>query len=354
MRVFFGILLLVSSLGGVFAQYLHAPLKNPTFLDSTIPNYNIVFTAEMHWNKFNDERKKEMIIYLAKNNQINTIVLEASYIYGYWLNQFLQNGDTIFLKELTSTYSSFDDADKNIKYQDSYSFYLWLYKFIQSNNLSIKIVGIDLEFINKPQRPLWSFMKLVAKFKELHVLTESISNAKHLLNQEKITLKQFKKWVSLLEKEKNKTNVDNEIFNWFVTNIKQGIPFGKIRQWEYREKLMYQNFLSFIKPADKVYGQFGLSHILLNDRNMAKNRLATYLNKNPLFSGKILSIGLVHYNLKTADLAPYDEYHPFLTKEEFERLTPFFKTLPNNTLVDFRYSSEPVKDYVQMLLIVQE
>lgn len=346
-------LLLTNCLFAQFPIEGHS-LSNPTFLDSTISDYNVVFTAEMHWNKFNDGRKKEMITYLAKNNRINTIVLEASYGYGYWLNQFLQNGDTIFLKELTSTYNSFDDADQKIKYQDSYSFYKWLYDFTQIHNLTIKMVGIDLEFIYKPQRPLWSFVKLVSKFKGLHVLTKSISDAEHLLTQEKITKNQFKKWFSLLEKERNKTGADNEILNLFVTNIKQGIPFGGSREWQYREKLMCQNFLSFIKSDDKVFGQFGLSHIMLNDSEISKNRLATNLNNNQLFKDKVLSIGLVNYNLKTADLAPYDEYLPFLTKEEFERLTPEFKKLPTNTFVDLRNTNEEIKRYSQLLLIVHE
>lgn len=329
-------------------------LSNPTFLDSTISDYNVVFTSEMHWNKFNDERKQNMITYLAKNNRINTIVLEASYIYGYWLNEFLQNGDTIFLKELTSIYSSFDDADQKIKYQDSYSFYLWLYEYVNKNNLTIKTVGIDLEFIYNPQRPLWSFLKLASKFKELYVLKKSISNAKHLLTQEKITKNQFKKWYSLLEKELNTTKINNEVLIFFVNNIKQGIKFSGNYGWQYREKVMTQNFLSRIKKDDKVFGQFGLSHIMLHDRQMSNNRMATHLNQHPLFKDKILSIGLVNYNLKTADLAPYNEYLPFLTKEEFERLTPKFKKLPTNTFVDLRNTYEEIKKYSQLLLIVHE
>jgi len=48
------------------------------------------------------------------------------------------------------------------------------------------------------------------------------------------------------------------------------------------------------------------------------------------------------------------EYLPFLTKEEFERLTPEFKKLPTNTFVDLRNTNEEIKKYVQLLLIVHE
>tara|TARA_R110001592_G_scaffold199132_3_gene447556 strand:- start:36 stop:1106 length:1071 start_codon:yes stop_codon:yes gene_type:complete len=351
------LLFILISNSDIFAQQFPTEgysLSNPTFLDSTISDYNVVFTAEMHWNKFNDERKKEMVTYLAKNNRINTIVLEASYSYGYWLNQFLENGDTIFLKELTSIYNSTDDADQKIKYQDSYSLYSWLYEFTQTNNLTIKMTGVDLEFIYKPQRPLWSFVKITEKFKDLQVLSKSISDAEHLLTQEKITKSQFKKWFSALEKDISKQKISNSIFNQFINNIEQSLNFGASKGFIYREQVMYQNFLSMINKDDKVFGQFGLSHIMLDDRQMSKNRLTTYLNQNQLFKDKILSIGLVNYDFTTAGSAPYDEYLPFLTKEEFERLTPEFKKLPTNTFVDLRNTDEEIKKYSQLLLIVHE
>jgi hypothetical protein len=74
-------------------------LDSPTFLDATVDNYDVFFTAEMHWRKENIPRKKRMIEYLASQNPIDLIAVERSYDFGHWVNYFLETGDSLFLKE---------------------------------------------------------------------------------------------------------------------------------------------------------------------------------------------------------------------------------------------------------------
>ena len=66
---------------------------NPTFLDSTVADYDVFLIAEMHCHKENSPRKKKMIEYLAGNNSIDVIVVERSYYFGHWTNHFLDTGE---------------------------------------------------------------------------------------------------------------------------------------------------------------------------------------------------------------------------------------------------------------------
>jgi hypothetical protein len=75
-------------------------LDNPTFLDYTLSNYNIIFCPEMHWVSKNIDRRKKMTKYLVKHKKIDVIVLERSYSFGCWINYFIKTGDTLFLKDL--------------------------------------------------------------------------------------------------------------------------------------------------------------------------------------------------------------------------------------------------------------
>ena len=98
----FAILISITLSFSVFAQYPAEgySLNNPTFLDSTIANYNVFFTGEMHWAKENVNRQKKMIEYLSSKNSLDKIITERSYAFGHWINHFITTGDSLFLKKL--------------------------------------------------------------------------------------------------------------------------------------------------------------------------------------------------------------------------------------------------------------
>jgi len=329
-------------------------LTNPTFLDSTISNYNIVFSSEIHWSKQNLKRRENLISYLANKNSLNKIVLEIGFIYGFWINKYMETGDTIFFKEFTDAYGFMNSAGDDTNYTNTYNYYVKLRHLLKGKQ--VEFVGIDLEFAHThPKSTLWSFIQLTKHYPQLKIYAESTKKASMLLLQNKVKGNDLKKWFLRLKKELKKEKISNDVFSRFIKNIDESIDFPVLRGFIYREKIMYQNFLDMIDKSDKVYGQFGLSHIMLNNRKeMTKNRLATYLNQNQLFKDKILSIGLVCYDCQSADLPIETYYEPFLIKDEFERLTPKFKKLPSNTFVDLRKTDEKIKEFVQLLLIVHE
>jgi hypothetical protein len=330
-------------------------LDNPTFLDSTIDNYKVFLSSEIHWNKDNDNRRKYIIRYLTGKKSLNKIVLERSYAFGHWINYFIQTRDTLFLKELLANYNT-RDYRKGVKYIDSYDFYLWLRTFIVFEGLSISVTGLDLEFLNDPKSTMWSFLKFVELNVDLqNQLNGNIEDAKSLLIQEKIKLNEFKKWFNQLQEKLSEVNINDTHFLNFIYNIKQSIPFAKGTKMEYREQQLFDNFNKYVSNGEKVYGQFGLPHITLKDGKRTSLRsFASLLNETVEYSGKILSIGLICFNCTMAEFKALDYYAPFLTQEEFNRLKPELIKLPNNTFVDLRQTNEIIKEYTQLLLIVYE
>ncbi len=333
--------------------------------DATINNYRLIISSEIHWNKYNNARQLAILKSLIQKHRINTIMLEGSYAFAYWINLFLSNGDTLLLKQVLNYYNESEyryDFRKKVflgKYIDAYQFYTRLKTLIDSTHSKITVLGVDLEYINWPtQATIWSFVKyteIVANTGVKHKLEQNISNAKKLLIEKNNHIHTFKKWFRQLEKTINNIGIQDEFLKNYIVNVSQSIPFVRGSKMNYREKKLYENFYRYTSDTARIYGQFGLPHVVLRKgKRTALRSFVSMLNQDSLYKEKILSIGLVCYNCQMADFQVKNYYAPFLTKEEFERLTPFFKTLPNNTLVDFRYSSEPVKDYVQMLLIVKE
>lgn len=342
-------------------------IVNPTFLDSSIANYNLFLSSELHWNKNNLERRKMIIKYLVNQKSLNTILLEDSYAFSYWINLYIKMGNENLLKELLSHYYYADYYYKDIKggnekrtqYVNSFQYYVWLREFLTTKKLNIETKGIDLEYIDKPKPIIWSFLKyinLLEKNDTLKVLlADEIKEAEKLFNTQGIKISDFKKWFNHLDNNvKNKGIKDDFLVN-YVFNITQSIPFARGSKMNYREEELFKNFNKYISLNEKVYGQFGLPHITLsNGKRTALQSFAFKLNQNKIYQGKILSIGLVCYECKMAEYPSRDYYQPFLTKGEFERLSPEFKKLPSNTFVDLRKTDEKIKEYVQLLLVVHD
>ena len=88
-----------------------------SYLDSIIQPYNIFGVAEYHWSETTLKEEKKFITYLAKIKGLDKIVIERPYAYGYWINEYLDTGDTVLLKTVTDKFWTFDYyRKKDIRY----------------------------------------------------------------------------------------------------------------------------------------------------------------------------------------------------------------------------------------------
>ena len=328
-------------------------IENPTFLDSTLNNYDLFFSAEMHWRKENIGRKKNIIKYLSERNSLDFIVVERSYAFGHWINYYMETGDSLLLKEFLSV-DNFFSTMKGVVYEDEYKFYLWLREFNINNNLSIKVIGIDLASLWKGEIALWSFLKFT---KQNPVLQEKFSldilKAKELMLKDKISISDIKKWLNNVTLSAGKTTINDPQFLDYLYNLNQSIKWARGNKMNFRDREIANNFKRYIPKDKKVYGQYGSGHVLLKSENRIPfQSFVSILNLESNYKGKILSIGLICFGCNEFGEFPGDDlYIPFLTKEEFLRLRPQFLKLRHNTLVDLRETNELIKDYGQLLLI---
>jgi hypothetical protein len=347
------IFLILSSLS-LFSQNKDGySLENPTFLDETVSNYDVFFMEEMHWRKENINKKKKMINYLSSKNSLDVIVVERSYAFGHWINYYLETGDTLLLKEFLLL-DNFLTTKKGVVYEDEYSFYKWLRNFNIENNKTIKVIGIDMAALWEGELTLWSFLKFTDQDLDLHKkLKLNIEAANKLLLKEKISINDVKKWRKELDLAINKITTSNSQFLNYVYNLKQSVKWARGNKINFREKQIATNFKKYIKAGEKVYGQYGMGHLLLEHlKSNGMKSFTSILNKDVNYSGKILSISLICFGCDNFNQVSGEDLYPtYLTKKESEKFKPMFITLPHNTFVDFRGTNERIETYLKILLI---
>lgn len=231
-------------------------LDNPTFLDSTVADYDVFFTSEQHFQKENSDRKKKMIEYLASKNSIDVVVLERDFKFGYWVNYFLASGDSLFLKEYLGVDNFFSTINGQV-YDNEYEFYCWLRQFNLDNNLSIKVAAIDVSSLWDEKPILWSFLKFTDRNPDLKKqLSKSVKKAQRFMQKKNLSKFRMIKWVKDLDKACAKLEIENKDFLNFVSNLKQSIPWTLYTKNDSRDYLIAENFKKYIHEGDKVYGQF--------------------------------------------------------------------------------------------------
>lgn len=339
-------------------------LENPTFLDVTVDDYNVFLMAEMHWDSGNSERKKRMIEYLASRNAIDVMVVERSYGFGHWVNHFFETGDSLLLKEYLEQ-DSFFASMNGVMYDDEYEFYRWLRAFNIENNLSIKVIGIDLAAFWHGKAILWSFLKFTEQNPQLHgPLTESIDEARKLMLKEKLSSRPIFSWYRRLEAATSQLKIDDPNFSNYLDNLQQSVKWSKGGSTNYREAEIAKNFMKHTEEAQKVYGVYVMGHISLTPEKLIRgkpfkalpartfNSFASILNAEEAYRDKILSIGLVCFDCDRFNDYPGPHlFYPFLSYDDFDRLEGELRKLPHGTLVDLRDTDERGKDYSQLLLI---
>ncbi|NEN23799.1 hypothetical protein G3O08_09825 [Cryomorpha ignava] len=340
-------------------------LDNLTFLDSTITDYDLFLTAEWHWRSENTGRMKKMIEYLASNNSLNAIIVERSYDFGHWVNYFLETGDSLFLKEFLEI-DNFFSVYHGVLLQDEYEFYCWLRRFKIQHNLSIRVIGIDLHAYWDEKPILWSFLKLVDQNPSLQKpLKENVDLAVKLFSMKNVSIHTMLKWNRHLQSSALEMKISDTVFLNFLFSLNQSVKYAHGGKFNYREKQIAVNFLRYIEKGEKVFGQFGLGHNMLQPEYSERtipfnffmkpyryNSFTYLLNQNDYYKGKILSIGRICFDCK--DIGPEygkDISAPYVSDEAFIKLKPQFENLPDNTIIDLRGTKEKITENSQLLLL---
>jgi hypothetical protein len=206
---------------------------------------------------------------------------------------------------------------------------------------------------------LWSFLKYIDRNPTLKTsLADNVEKAKKLMQRNNASVHAMLKWVRKLKKATDRINFSNQDFGNFVFNLEQSIPYARGNDLDYRETEIANNYRKYIEEGEKVYGQYGATHIALkNGERIGWNTFGSVLNGDSYYRGKILSIGLVCIGCDpdspkhSGDFPGPDIFHHFLTQEDFDRLKPEFLILPPNTFVDLSETDEKIKDYCQLLLV---
>jgi hypothetical protein len=322
------------------------------FTKESLAQYSVFVTPEVHWDPVNLERQKLFISKLMNVNNLDVIVLERSYAHGYFLNQYMKSGDTNLLKGILNG-DSYVTSRAGVKV-DYFNYYQWLRALMIKKKNHVKMLGIDFEVNWKANKVMWYFLEFCKTDKELSLqLFENILEAEKLLNKKKLSAQRMYLWLTRLEKVISVEDVKNEFLQAFIRNVNQSKKFTYKFPRDEREHDLLVNFEKYVSINERVYAQFGIVHTTLAIENQAAGFVSFVSNLNKsVWRDRILSIGLVSYNGDVMNDYPGpDLYKPFLTDEEYIRLTSFFKPLPTNSFIDFRGSNEKIQKRAQIILI---
>jgi len=334
------------------------------YLDSVAGRYNHFIAAEYHGQSSALQLQKKMISYLSVSRGLNKIVLESSYAEGFWLNKYLDSGDTSLLREVTDRYTlRYSHVGvKEEKLYNYYEYYKWLYHFLREHEIQIEIVGIDItQFDWKTE--VWAIQKFFDEYNLSSDFEISDQGLLNLQSQKKVGLKNMRNWLVGFYKEldpkssivRNKLGADWVRFERFLTNLADATPKnGLARKLGYRDSIMYKNFVNYISPNDVAYSQFGHAHIPLKvgDRQIKSQRrtdvFVTLLEQDSLFKGRTMAFNLLCFQC-------FKVYSYLLTEEESEALAEATGNKP--TLIDFRFATnelEDFSDYFQYTIFIYE
>src|SRR5690606_1114328 len=229
--IYFSFLSIFLSIASVLPLYGQFPtegynLNNPTFLDSTVADYDIFLNSEVHLRQANGPRKKKMIEYLARKNSVDVIILERGYHFGYWVNCFLETGDSLLLKEYLNVNDFFSTINGKVV-DNEYKFYRWLRQFNLTNNLTIRVEALDVATLWDEKPIVWTFLKFTQRNPELKKqLPESVEKAQRFMQKKNLGKFRMINWVKDLVKTCDKLEIDNQDFLDFVFNLNQSIPWA--------------------------------------------------------------------------------------------------------------------------------
>ncbi|MFR3558768.1 MAG: hypothetical protein ACLTUN_09515 [Paraclostridium sordellii] len=272
-------------------------------LKDDLKNKKIIFTGEDHTLDKDNLFKIKMIKYLQKKIDLKYYLDESGYANAYFFNKYLNSGDEKILKQ------AFNQVKGTAMYNtDDYNFYKSLYEFNQtlSEDKRIEIIGIDIE-----HGGLSSCEYLIDIMKNKDLKTEPLdallTNLKKYSKREidAIQLRDINQ--NLIDDAKKNENEYKDIFGENIEDFKYLLNnleamcvsySSEEKDWNnVRDKYIYDNFKyidSKLKDA-KYFGQWGGAHVYQDTfhedyYDLDYEYIASLLNKDPDYTGKIISI----------------------------------------------------------------
>ncbi|MTI71660.1 MAG: erythromycin esterase family protein [Firmicutes bacterium] len=280
-------------------NYSIVDVESDNFEDVNIidtENKRVFLTGEKHGNKGNMKLREKFLKYFKKETDFKYYLCELSYSMGYFLNKYLETGDTEILdniyKPLKGTYAW---------NKDNYNHWKMLYEYNKKlpKESKIKVVGIDIE--HQPSNALRCIYDVLPKEEPKEEISEMINEFKAIMSQEKkVNHEGLKDFSKRLKKdiEENKKEYkeyledDLFIFNLVNNNILYRYEaYGNDNFNSFRDEKIYENFEKIYNnnPDEKYFGQWGIGHIYQREQKDVK-WMATLMNDSKELKDKIVSI----------------------------------------------------------------
>lgn len=284
-------------------------------LKDDLQDKKIIFTGEDHTLTKDDLFKIKMIKYLQKEIDLKYYLDEGGYANTYFFNKYLKTGDENILKQAFNQVEG--TAMHNI---DDYNFYKSLYEFNQTlpEDKRIEIVGIDIEHGGLSS---YEFIMDIMKNNSLKTkpLDKLLTGLKKYHQREinPINLRTLNQ--NLIDDVKKNEKVYKDIFGknledfkYLLNNIEaMCVSYSsEEKDWNnVRDKYIYDNFKYIDSKLDnaKYFGQWGGAHVYQDTiyesyYDLNYDFIASLLNKDDQYKGKILSIQYGYYSKSNMEI----------------------------------------------------
>lgn len=327
----------------------YAPL-----LQDDIENSDVIFCGETHGIFYNRNIELSFLKYLNTNFSVRYFLLELGYGYGFLLNQYLQTGDEILLKDVL-------DQTKSTFYFSNERFEFWknLYEYNQTLPEDKKIIVIGSDIEHQDWAAIWALTYLFPDggfipetiHPEMTALLKTYNNGSATYSELRSLSDDL--YSSLLQYDDDYRSYFNDGYfavSLIIRNLKERYDAYDKRNestqayWAARENRIYENFLNIYEhyPSGKYFGQWGKNHIYqarFNNIDWFAHRLQHY--ENSPVKDKVLSIANVYNNCKMMNIIDGEYGNPKDVTEGFGSFDMnYFDTYSNGEITLFRLNSE--------------
>lgn len=339
-------------------------------------DFNIIGFGAYHGSQKTENAELALIRSLTKIKKIKYYLPETDFSIAHYFNKYLQNGDTVLLKELVTVYGIRIPQERTIEVYEK-----WKNLKILNDQLSekdkLKVVGIDLQvnykFVSKHILELidgpTDNLKPIQEIRRM-VKTDTTS---YQLGDLSYAYKVLKKFTDDYENNKSiylKYITNKQEFEHIINNLK--ISFRISKEYINRDEIMYDNYVALNsiynfknKPQ---FSRMGFAHIEKAREDKSGNPyFFTRLIENNFYSReKVISIIGYFTDSKVVWDELYDEegnYNGFTVeagygigdyeKEYFRGIDKLKeKKISDMTLFQLNKNNSPYNDQVPDLIEV--
>ena len=244
---------------------------------------DLILFGESHGTKEAQKIDLQLIKYLNRTVGMKNHIVELDFSQAYFINEYLKTGNDTLVNYVLKNWVV--ESGRNNK--DYYDKWHNLFKINQNlpDSLKIQIIGIDQ--INDFAITQNHLTKI---FENLNIKTQIPREKKKIVEWSKLELPNII--------EKNKDSIEQETLN----NLEH-IKFNLQEYFEeIRPELMFANFQKQFKrhklENQKIYGYFGIAHVLQSEMNGYDDFTAILKKSNLSIKNKIFSIATMFSDSK--------------------------------------------------------